>query len=728
MSKLIIISNRLPVNISRQKGKFIYNESVGGVATGINSLSEPKERVWFGWPGILSDRLKSQDKTEITKNLTKRGCRPVFLNQKDHSGFYSGFSNNTIWPLFHYFSEFTVYEQSNWECYKKVNKLFCDQIVDHIEDDDIVWVHDYQLMLLPQMIREKKPNAKIGFFLHIPFPSFELIRQLPWREEILEGILGSDLIGFHEYDYVRHFLSSVYRICRHEHQLNKLVIDGRYVRVDAFPMGINYEKYVNSKNLPEVQKHIKRLDHSDKQIILSVDRLDYSKGIIHRLEAYDWFLTKYPQYRGKVCLAMVVVPSRTNVEQYNVLREQIEKTVGRINGEYGTLDWTPVSYFYRSLPFERLSGLYNVADAALITPLRDGMNLVAKEFIATQDGKEKQGILILSEMAGAACELSEAIVVNPHDKEQIVEAIKEAIDMPQDERFIRNKMMQSRVSRYTVGRWAKEFLQGLGNIIDEQNNLATKKLTPKKQEDVLLNYKSAKKRLILLDYDGTLVKFYKLPEDAMPDEELLNIITTLAKDKKNEVVVISGRDRETLCSWLGKLNINLVAEHGAFFKIKGQEWQTSVSTDNSWKDVILPVLELSVDRTPGSFVEQKKSSLVWHFRKSDPDLAKLRTQELKDTLVMMAGNLNIGVFEGNKIIEIKPVSINKGQATRDWLAKNKWDFVFCAGDDYTDEDMFSVLPETAVSCKIGTGLSNARYSLAGPDSLRKFLCNITSKK
>ena len=468
MSKLIIISNRLPVSITYQNGDFIYNESVGGVATGINSLTEPQERIWFGWPGILSDRLKPEDKVEITNNLKDRRCLPVFLNKKDYNGFYSGFSNNTIWPLFHYFSEFTIYEDSYWKSYKKVNQLFCDQIIEHINDDDIVWVHDYQLMLLPAMIRKERPKAKIGFFLHIPFPTFELIRQLPWREEILEGMLGSNLVGFHEYDYVRHFLSSIYRICGHEHQLSNLVINGRHVRIDAFPMGINYEKYAHSKDLPSVQKEVEILGNSDKKIIVSVDRLDYTKGILHRLEAYDWFLTKTPQYRGKVCLAMVAVPSRTKIPQYNLLREQIEKVVGRINGEYGNLDWTPVSYMYRSLPFEQLSALYNAADVALITPLRDGMNLVAKEFIAAQDGKDKQGILILSEMAGAASELSEAIVINPHYKEQIVEAIKNALEMPQDERYSRNKMMQSRVSRYTVGRWAKDFIHSLENVIDEQ--------------------------------------------------------------------------------------------------------------------------------------------------------------------------------------------------------------------------------------------------------------------
>jgi len=727
MSRLIIISNRLPVSVTRQKGEFIYNESVGGVATGISSLKEPKERIWFGWPGITNDRLKSADQNKIKKDLKNKKCSPIFLSDKNIRDFYSGFSNKTIWPLFHYFLQFAVFEENYWKSYKQVNQIFCDEVIKHIKLDDIVWVHDYQLMLLPQMIRQRLPKAQIGFFLHIPFPSFELLRNLPWRTEILEGILGADLIGFHEYDYVRHFLSSVYRICGYDHQLSKFVIENRNIRVDAFPMGINYSKYVESNSNPQVQDEIKRLKGNRTKIILSVDRLDYTKGILKRLEAYDWFLTKHPQYREKVLLVMIAVPSRTKVEQYAILREQIEKIVGRINGAYGTLTWTPVSYMYRTLPFEKLSAMYNIADVALITPLRDGMNLVAKEFIATQKNKKHQGVLILSEMAGAACELSEAIVINPHDKEKTVKAIKQALEMPQQERLQKNLLMQSRISRYTVSRWAKDFLNSLKEVKLEQNNLSTKQLSASIQNKTIRDFANSKKRLILLDYDGTLVPFAKLPQQAKPDSEIIKILKSLGGNPKNVVVVISGRDKKTLNDWLGKLPLNLVAEHGAFYRPENRTWKTTMPQDNKWKDVIHPILELSVDRTPGSLIEEKNSALVWHFRKSEPDLAKLRTQELKDTLVMMSTNLNIGVFEGNKIIEVKPVTINKGQAVRIWLDKQDWPFVFCAGDDYTDEDMFAALTEHAVSCKIGTGLSNARFRLPSPEKLRIFLKQLIDK-
>ena len=725
MSRLIIVSNRLPVSISRQKGKFVYNESVGGVATGISSLEEPKDRLWFGWPGITNDKLKHDDFTEITRELNNRDCQPVFLSKKNYNGFYSGFSNNTVWPLFHYFSEFTVFDENYWKYYQKVNQHFCDQIIEHVTEDDVIWVHDYQLMLLPEMLRKKLPNAQIGFFLHIPFPSFELVRYLPWRTEILEGLLGADLIGFHEYDYVRHFLSSVYRICGHEHHLSKLEINNRHIRVDAFPMGINYDKYADSRNEPAIKNEIEQLDNTRTKTILSVDRLDYTKGILKRLEAYDWFLTKNPKYRGKVSLVMVAVPSRTNVKQYELLREQIEKIVGRINGAYGTFNWTPVSYMFRCLPFEQISALYNISDVALITPLRDGMNLVAKEFVATQKDKDHQGVLILSEMAGAASELSEAIIINPHNKQAVVNAIKEALEMPQKERLRRNQLMESRISGYTVRRWANDFILSLKHIKEDQNNFKTKNFSDELQDQAVKDYLSHGRNLILLDYDGTLAPFVKLPEKAKPDQKLTQILKQLCNHPQNEIVVISGRDKDTLNSWLGKLPVNLIAEHGAFHRLKDRPWQANVQQGEDWKEDIRPILQLSVDRTPGSFIEEKKFALVWHFRKSEPDLAKLRTQELKDTLVMMATNLNLGVFEGNKIIEVKPISINKGQAISHWLNYDiNWSFIFCAGDDYTDEDMFSVLPESAISCKVGTGPSNAKYRLNSPEQLRKFLSKI----
>lgn len=722
MSRLLIVSNRLPVTVGMDQDKPVFTPSVGGLATGIASLESSAERIWFGWPGIAKSRLSEKNLQAITTGLKVHGSHPVFLTARDVQDFYFGFSNKTIWPLFHYFTRYASFDEKYWKSYKQVNSKFCDEIVANAKPDDTIWVHDYQLMLLPKMLREKLPEANIGFFLHIPFPSFELIRLLPWRTEILEGLLGADLIGFHEYDYVRHFLSSVYRILGYEPHLNQFMVGDRLVQADAIPMGIDYEKFAGSGRQKSVQAEIEKIkNHQDVRVILSVDRLDYTKGILMRLEVFDWFLSEHPEYRGEVTLVVIAVPSRTQVDVYHHLREDIEKIVGRINGEYGTIDWTPVSYMYRSLPFDQLAALYHVADIAMITPLRDGMNLVAKEFVACQRDKQQHGILILSEMAGAACEMAEAVVINPHDKQGIVDSLKQALEMPQEERRRRNDAMQGRLSRYTVGRWAGDFIHRLRDVKQKQGKLTTQQIDALIQDKITTQYHQSVKRLILLDYDGTLVSFVKNPQDACPDDELKSILKHLADSLENEVVIVSGRDRETLAKWMSEFKVNMVAEHGAFIRHCGQEWISTVPEDDEWKEIVRPALELYVDRTPGSFVEEKNYSLVWHCRKSEPDLAKLRMQELKDAVVAMSKNLNLGVFEGNKIIEVKPIGINKGQGVQHWLGEKQWDFILAAGDDYTDEDMFHAVSNEGYTCKIGQGPSRAKYRINSVAEFRDFL-------
>lgn len=727
MSRLVMISNRLPVSVSKdESGSLVFSRSVGGVATGIASLSEPKERLWLGWPGIVSEQLEDQERLEIISHLQQEGCGPIFLNAREVNEFYDGFSNETIWPLFHYFASRSKFSQEHFETYRHVNQLFCDKIISYLEPGDSIWVHDYQLMLLPRMIREKVPDAQIGFFLHIPFPSFELIRHLPWRVEILEGILGADLVGFHEYDYVRHFLSSVYRITGHDHYLSELTVQDRLVRVDAFPMGIDYEKYSTCGELEEVKAAMRNFHNSEEcKLIISIDRLDYTKGILHRLDAFDAFLRGNREYIGKVSLIMVAVPSRTNVPEYMALREDIERSVSRINGDFGTINWTPIQYLYCSMAFSELAALYNAADLALITPLRDGMNLVAKEFVACQAGRDKQGVLVLSEMAGAASELGEALIVNPFDRSMLVSAIKEGLEMLEPEKQRRNALMQTRLSRYTVGHWAQDFLRRLGEVIEKQEHSVTRRFTKKYRKDARSHYDLAEKRLLLFDYDGTLMPFFNRPELASPDQELLEILKKLVLDVRNEVVIISGRDRATLEGWVGHLPLSMVVEHGGFVRDREGNWHSAISADDNWKSIVRPILELYTDRTPGAFIEEKVYSLVWHYRKSERDLARLRTQEIKNALYTMTSNLNIGVFEGNKIVEVKDISANKGHSVSSWVNREDWGFIFCAGDDYTDEDMFMSLPERAVSCKIGSGPSNADYRLDSPAELREFLRMLT---
>ena len=728
MNRMLLVANRLPISITKRLRELRFTPSPGGLATSLSSLSQSYQCHLVGWPGIASEKLTDEDKAKISEKLSAEKYSPIFLSQKQVEQYYLGFSNRTIWPLFHYQPLNAVYENRFWQTYKQVNQTFSEEVINIAKPGDCIWIHDYQLMLLPRLIRQQPVDAKIGFFLHIPFPSFELFRLLPWREEILNGLLGADVIGFHTYDYVRHFITSASRILGLEQTLGKLRVGNRIVKVDAFPMGIDYEKYSQAVNDTDVQNEVRKILQKvgSRKIVISIDRLDYTKGIIQRLEAFDLFLSQNPEYKGKVTLILLAVPSRTGVGDYVELRQHLEGLVGRINGEHGFIGWIPVWYLYRAVPFERLIALYNLADVALVTPLRDGMNLIAKEFIATKtDGK---GVLILSEMAGAASELGEAIIVNAHNKASIIRAIKEALDMPEEEQVERNRLMQKRLSRYTVTRWAHDFLETLSQVKKTQQQLSVHKLAEPKRKELVSEYAKSQKCLLLLDYDGTLVSFAGRPEKAGPDEKLLALLETLSTDVRNELVIISGRDKDTLARWLASINVSIIAEHGGSIKRKGTHWQPIEPLRNEWKDRIRPILELYTDRTPGSFVEEKDFSLVWHFRRSDPELAYLRTQELKGAVLNLTANLGIGVFEGSKILEVKNIRINKGRAVESWLAKQAWDFILAAGDDYTDEDLFAVLPENAYSIKVGYGISKARFNLHSVYELRALLEELTKQK
>ncbi|MEE3244824.1 MAG: bifunctional alpha,alpha-trehalose-phosphate synthase (UDP-forming)/trehalose-phosphatase, partial [Bacteroidota bacterium] len=446
MSKTIIISNRLPLQLQIDNNTIKATPSVGGLATGMKSVHRDSNGVWIGWTGLTEEETPEELVDEVVSAAKKEQCVPVSLTEKDIDGFYYGFSNRTIWPLFHYFMEYTEFEKESYQTYVEVNKKYANVVLENIEEGDTVWVHDYQLMLLPELIKKERPDVQIGFFLHIPFPSYEVFRTLPWREEILKGLLGSDLIGFHTYDYQRHFLSSVSRILRQEVSFNEITLKDRIVTVNSYPMGIDYEKFSEAaakhdaaKNQSELQRRLDlHIDSTpDAKMILSIDRLDYSKGIANRIRAYEYFLEKYPEFKEKVRLVMLAVPSRSNVPQYQLLKKEVDELVGRINGKFATVSWTPIWYFYRSMPFENLIDLYTTCDVALLTPIRDGMNLVAKEYIATRT--DKTGVLILSEMAGAAQEMSEALIINPNNFEEIADALKQAMEMPEAEQIKRNK-------------------------------------------------------------------------------------------------------------------------------------------------------------------------------------------------------------------------------------------------------------------------------------------------
>ena len=716
MPKNIIVSNRLPVQAQQVKDLWSFIPTSGGLATGMKSVHQEGDSLWVGWPGISSNILNTKSKNQITKDLEKYQYRPVFLDDKELDNFYFGFSNKCLWPLFHYFIEYHHFDINQWEFYIEVNKKFAEEVLEVIEDGDLVWIHDYQLMLCPQMIKDQKPEVTIGFFLHIPFPSFEIFRIFPERERLLNGLLGSDVIGFHTYDYERHFLSSIKRILNFEVNFNIILHNGREIKVNTFPMGIDYKKFEaaaieniknNSSESSELKKQINAHKSENRgKLILSIDRLDYTKGVVNRLLAFERFLDSFPEYHDKIRLVMLAVPSRAKVSQYKKLKRQTDEVVGRINGKFASVNWTPVWYYYRSMEFENLIDLYVSSDIAMITPLRDGMNLVAKEYLATRVNND--GVLILSELAGSSKELPQALLVNPFDIEQLSQSIKTAVEMPQKEQKDRNIISRKRIKRYDIEKWSSNFMKALNDSANRESTSKVKLVNTQVSNKLKEAYSKGEKRLLLLDYDGTLVGFHENPNKAKPTDSLLKLLEDLSNQKNTDLVIISGRQHEFLEKNFAHINLTLVAEHGLFIKHPQAHWHEKKGASTEWKDHLLPILDTFTDNTPGTFIEHKKNSLTWHYRKTDPELGITRSVELKTVLSSLLPN-ELTLLDGNKVLELLPVNINKGVVALDILNSKNYDFILAAGDDVTDENMFTNLPSEATKIKIGKNKTSADY-------------------
>ena len=718
MGRLIIISSRLPLSLEKEGDRFNIRQSSGGLVSAIKSYfdnaaaqrSDLNGRTWMG----VAD-FPQEDWEQVKASTTVQpdfDVLPIFVDKDVYENFYNGFANSVLWPLFHYFSTLATYESQYFDAYVQVNQQFAEKIVPLLEPGDQVWVHDYQLMLLPHLIRSKKPDATIGFFLHIPFPSYEIFRLMPteWKKMLLHGVMGADLIGFHTYDYVQHFLQSVKMILEVEHYFHNLQYQDRLVRIDLFPIGIDYGKFHSAATDPAVEaiRDKARRNLEDKKIIFSVDRLDYTKGLMQRLTGFEFFLDRYPEWREKVVFILNIVPSRSTIPAYSERKKQIEEKIGMINGRFSTISWQPVLYRYTHLSFQELVALYQAADVALITPLRDGMNLVAKEYVASSTGK---GVLVLSEFAGAASELSEAILVNPTDTFDVASSITRALAMPLYEQRNRMTLMQRRLQEYDVFRWVNDFMDQLSQVKQEQRKQMVKLLDDRAFAMIHRHYHGSKNRCLLLDYDGTLVPFTRIPSEAAPDSAVRDLLVRLAADPKNHVVIISGRDVSSLDRWLGNLPISLVAEHGASSKLRNGAWQQMVSVSDLWKEEIRRVMQLFVLRCAGSFVEEKTNTIAWHYRNTQTGLGFSRSRELLNTLSQLTQNTTLQVIDGNKVVEVRIAGFDKGTTALKILNEQDPDFVLCMGDDTTDEDMFKALEGEAYTIKINTGASAAQYTI-----------------
>jgi trehalose 6-phosphate synthase/phosphatase len=718
--RLVLVSNRLPYQIQEKKDKVTIKQSDGGLVTALKSYFEDETRgnvfshkIWVGsadFPEARWQKFKKQNNSGSYFHV-----EPIFIEPRTYNKYYNGFCNATLWPLFHYFTSYVIYDEDAFTKYEEVNRLFADKLLTILRPGDVLWIHDYHLFLLPELIRQKLPDATIGFFLHIPFPSYEIFRLLhrDWKQKLIGGMLGADLIGFHTHEYVQHFLKTVRMVMGHDHQFRGIALGNRTVKVDLFPLGVDYDlfhKAIQKPSTIKAREEIQR-NFTDRKIIFSVDRLDYTKGVTHRLRGFEKFLDKYPEWREKVVFILVVVPSRVIISKYNERRKMIEEHVGRINGKHSTLQWQPVIYRYSHLPFDELCALYQVADVGLITPLRDGMNLVAKEYIASRAGQK--GVLILSELAGAASELGEALLVNPMDEVEMANAIHEALTMSLPEQRHKIAMMQKRLIDYDVRDWVNDFLQQLADVKKEQRMQESKFITPAVAREIVGEFRRAKRRCLFIDYDGTLVPFARHPREAAPGKDVIQLLRGLAADENTIVTIISGRDSSVLEEWFHDLPVNLVAEHGASIKKNGSGWLHENPADQGWKQVIRPTLELFAQRSPGSFIEEKSHTLAWHYRNVERDLGFIRSRELLDSLFHLIRNVSLQVIDGNKVIEVRVAGVDKGVAATKLLSESCSDFTLVIGDDKTDEDMFRALSDKAVTIKVGHGHTQARYSIPG---------------
>jgi trehalose 6-phosphate synthase/phosphatase len=718
MARLIIVSNRLPFSLEKEGDKISLRQSSGGLVSAIKSYFESSpgqkgeitDRLWMGvadFPQEDWDKAVSLQAAEQDFSLL-----PVFVDKEQYDNYYNGFSNSVLWPLFHYFNSLAVYDSRFFQAYLQVNQLFAEQLVPMLRPDDVIWIHDYQLMILPHLLRQRIPEATIGFFLHIPFPSYEIFRLMPaeWKKALLHGVMGADLIGFHTYDYVQHFLQSVRMLLGVDSYFQNLQYEDRLVRIDLFPIGIDYDKFHVTASDPEVEGLCEKIraDLGDKKIIFSVDRLDYTKGLMQRLSGFEYFLERYPEWREKLVFILNIVPSRDTIPAYNERKKMIEEMVGAINGRFSSIGWQPIIYRYNHLGFKELIALYQAADAALITPLRDGMNLVAKEYVASSKGR---GVLILSELAGAASELGEAILVNPTDTSEVASSITRALAMPLYEQRNRISVMQRRLQEYDVFKWVNDFLDQLAQVKQDQRKQRVKLLDEKTVAMIRKHYQGGKNRCFLLDYDGTLVPFSRIPSEASPDNALKQLLLQMGSDPRNHVIIISGRDTGTLDRWLGDLPLTLVAEHGASFKPRNGTWQQMVSVSDLWKEEIRRIMQLFVLRCAGSFIEEKTNTLAWHYRNTQTGLGFTRSRELLNTLSQLIQNTTLQVIDGNKVVEVRIAGFDKGATALKIIGEMDPDFIFCMGDDTTDEDMFKALEGEAYTIKVNSGASAAQYTI-----------------
>ncbi|KAK4489201.1 hypothetical protein RD792_004995 [Penstemon davidsonii] len=768
--RMIIVGNQLPIRAHRRDGEnggwnFSWDED-SLLRQLKDGLGEDVEVVYVG---CLKEEIDPSEQEDVAQTLLETfKCVPAFIPPELFSKFYHGFCKQHLWPLFHYMLPLSPdlggrFDRSLWQAYVSVNKIFADKVMEVITpDDDFVWVHDYHLMVLPTFLRKRFNRVKLGFFLHSPFPSSEIYRTLPVRNELLRALLNSDLIGFHTFDYARHFLSCCSRMLGVSYQSKRGYIGleyyGRTVSIKILPVGIHMGQLRSVLDLPETESKVAQLweKFRGKIVLLGVDDMDIFKGISLKLLAFEQLLTHHPDKRGKVVLVQIANPARGRGKDVQEVQLETHTTVTRINHDFGKPGYEPVVLIDTSLHFYERIAYYVIAECCLVTAVRDGMNLIPYEYIVCRQGTDKldeilglnssspkKSMLVVSEFVGCSPSLSGAIRVNPWNIDAVSEAMDSALGVPEPEKQMRHDKHYKYVSSHDVAYWAHSFLLDLERACREHVRTrcwgigfglgfrvialdpSFRKLSV---EHIVSAYKRTKNRAILLDYDGTMT--VQGASDINPNSEGIEILKKLCRDPKNVVFVVSGKNKEILTRWFTSCeNLGIGAEHGYFVRPNlGEEWETCVDIqDFYWKQIAEPVMQLYTETTDGSFIETKESALVWNYQLADPDFGSCQAKELLDHLESVLANEPVSVKSGQHIIEVKPQGVNKGLVAERILTKMRQkevlpDFVLCIGDDRSDEDMFEVImtakadgslsPVAEVfACTVGQKPSKAKYYL-----------------
>ncbi|HET8937526.1 MAG TPA: bifunctional alpha,alpha-trehalose-phosphate synthase (UDP-forming)/trehalose-phosphatase [Polyangiales bacterium] len=714
-----MVSNRLPVTMAGSSEEPTLLPSSGGLARALRELHEHSDGRWVGW---LGDAAKSEPgaTNKLYEQAEAMRLKPVPLRAREISLFYDGYSNAVLWPLFHYLLDKVRLEASKeWRAYVDVNVRFADSIAAETRSGDTVWIHDYQLALVPALVRQRVPGARIGYFQHIPWPSSDVFRILPSRREILTGLLGADLLGFQTDNDRQNFLHAVADVLKVDFQMHSVQWEERQVRVGVYPIGIDVESF--ERNSPAIDATVAqvRAKTQGKTILLGVDRLDYTKGLPRRLLAIDHLLEREPGLRERLHYIQVAVPTREKVDAYAELRKTVNELVARINSKYGSPTDSPVLLLYRHISMEQLIAMYRVADIMLVTPLRDGMNLVAKEYVAART--DNRGCLILSEFAGAASELASALAVNPYDVSALAFTIQRALSMSPHEQHARMSEMRRAVSAQNVHRWARDFVDDLSRTVP---SIVHAKSPASELEQSVERLVAARHRTLLLDYDGTLVPIYELPSLAVPDEPLLHLLRALAADDRNSLHIITGRSQSSIEAWLGALPIWLHVEHGLRTRKPDGIWLPPLHQRPQYFERVAQLMEAYAQEARGAFVETKTTSLAFHYRRANPFVVQPVLAKLRSELGRELGP-EVELLDGHKVLEVRLKGVSKSSAVElALMCVPTNSVIMAAGDDRTDEDAFAVLPADAVTLRLGKGPSAARLRLDSPEELRAILARL----